>query len=177
MFETFLQLAANTTLPIINIPAQLTPIFGNTGGAGADTTATVLTSVGGIVASMFALYKNHTDDNKSDARTENLSHAQLQMADSLKATDRSSAEDSSLAYLVVNALSKHPEMQKILDDPQYGQNGKTILQIASDYKTGWDTAMKQYYENKPRVDGEFSKDPVIARTSEVLKVTTPTPSG
>lgn len=172
--DTLLQIA-NQTLPIINIPATLTPIIGNaTGGGGADTT-TVITGLGGLITSMFALYKNHTDDKKSDARTENLSQAQLQVTDSLKATDKASAEDSSLAYLVINALSKHPEMQKILDDPGYGKDGKTILQLATDYKQGWDTAIKSYYDTKPRVNGEFSKDPVIAQTAEVLKVTSPTP--
>ncbi len=173
MFESFLQIA-NATLPTINIPATLTPMLGNATSVTDPTT--IVTSVSGIIASMFALYKNHTDDKKQDERTNKISTAQLQVTDSLKATDSASAQDSSLAYLVINALAKHPEMQKILDDPNYGQNGKTILQLATDYKTGWDQAMKQYYETKPRVDGEFSKDPVIAKTAEVMKVTAPTPA-
>ena len=176
MFDTLLQIA-NQTLPVINIPATLTPILGTATSVttGGDS-ASLITSIGAIAASMFSLYKNHTDDKKSDSRTDSLSQAQLQVTDSLKATDKASAEDSSLAYLVINALSKHPEMQKILDDPNYGKDGKTILQLATDYKTGWDTAIKSYYDTKPRVNGEFSKDPVIARTAEVLKVTEPTPT-
>ena len=172
MFETLLQIA-NSTLPTINIPATLTPIIGSP-SPGGDT-ASLITSIGAIITSAFGLYKNHTDDKKQDERTDKISTATLQTVDSLKETDKASAQDSSLAYMVINALAKHPEMQKILDDPAYGSNGKSILDLATDYKTGWDQALKSYYDTKPRVSGEFSKDPVIAKTAEALKSTVPTP--
>jgi hypothetical protein len=164
----------NSTLPIINIPATLTPILGSS--SGGNDPATLVTSIGAIATSIFSLYKNHTDDKKQDERTDKISTAQLQTVDSLKATDNASAQDSSLAYLVINALSKHPEMQKILDDPSYGENGKSILSLATDYKQGWDEAMKAYYKSKPRIPGEFSKDPVIQKVTEVLTQTAPTPA-
>lgn len=164
---------ATSTLPTISIPATLTPIIGN--ASQTDTTALV-TSIGAIATSMFGIYQNNKDDNKSDKRTDHLANAQLSTVGSLQASDTASRDDAHINNLLVKALSTHPELGKILSDPANGENGKSIMDIMHQNSQEWNSSIAQYYVNKPSDPNTFSHDPVIQKAATVEQTTKPTPS-
>lgn len=172
MFETLLQVMANATLPIVNIPATLTPMLGNTNSLD-------ISSVPGIIALMtagFAAWKDHANDKKQSTRANALADNDIGLADSLKATDIGVKDNATNTNMLAQTLAQHPDLQKLLTDSQNGVDSKCILELIKNQSSGWDTAIKEYYQNQPRVNNEFSKDPVLAKSAEVAKVTSPTPS-
>ncbi|HEX5519762.1 MAG TPA: hypothetical protein VFX18_04920, partial [Candidatus Nitrosocosmicus sp.] len=155
------------------IPATIVPQLGTSN----NIDPTSITGILGLATAGYAYYKNRHDTNVTENRTMSLSGSQLGVADSLKATDQANKDHAEFIAMTLDALSKHPDIAKILNDPANGVGGKSVIELANENKEEWEQSWKQYYENKPRVDGEFSKDPVIARVAEVQKQVTPTPSG
>ena len=168
-----LQIIANSSLPTINIPATLTPMIGT--AAQTDNTSLV-TSIGAIATSIFGLYQNNKDDNKSDKRTDTLANAQLSSVDSLKATDQANKDHAEFIAMTLDALSKHPDIAKILNDPANGKGGKSVMELAQENQQEWVQSFKQYYDSKPIDPNTYSKDPVIAKVATVQQITQPTPS-
>ena len=176
MFESvipFLQVVANSSLPVINIPATIIPQLGT-----ANTfDPTSVTGIIGLAAAGFAYYKNRHDTNVTENRTVALSNAQLSLADSLKATDVGTAQNATAMNALVQKLAEHPDLNKLLTDTSVnGLDGKCVLEYIKSQKQGWDADLKAYYQNLPRVEGEFSKDPVVMKSADVQKQTIPTPS-
>lgn len=169
-----LQIIVNSTsLPAINIPATLTPMIGNA----TQTDNTLLaTSIGAVVTSIFGLYQNNKDDNKSDKRTDHLANAQLSSVNSLRATDQANKDNAEFIAVTLNALSKHPDIAKILNDPTNGKDGKSVMELAQENKEQWEQSFKEYYENKPLNPDQYNKDPTIQKIATVINTTQPTPS-
>lgn len=177
IFDTLLQIA-NSSLPVINIPAIFTPIIGNAVTTGANTfDPTSIAGILGLATAAFAYYKNRHDTNVTENRTVALSNAQLSLSDSLKATDTGVQQSAIAMNALVQKLAEHPDLNKLLTDTSVdGLDNKCLLEYIKGQSEEWQKSIKEYYQNQPRVSGEYSKDPVVEQTADVLKQTTPTPS-
>ena len=165
-------MVANITQPVINIPATIIPQLGQP----AVTDSFGIGGVTAILGTAITYWQNHKDDSKQDNRTDKLSNAQLQLVDSLKATDQANKDHAQFISMTLDALAKHPELAKILNDPANGVGGKSVIELANENKEEWEKSFKQYYESKPTNPDTFSKDSVLAKVASVQQITQPSPT-
>lgn len=169
----FLQIA-NQTLPTINIPATLTPTLGSPSSTALDVGS--ITGIVGIISAAGAALKNHLDDKKQDTRTNALADNNLNLTQSLKATDIGVKDNANATQTLVQTLAQHPDLNKLLTASQNGVNSDSVLDLIKSQSDGWDKSIKEYYDNQLKTDNSFSKDPVINKTAAVDAQTVPTPS-
>ena len=174
--------ATNGSLPIINIPAQIVPLgqtaaatVANSNGGATNiltdgvTLSAILTGAGTV----YTYIKNHFDDAKQDKRAEALANSQLDLSNSLKATDMGVHDNVSTVNALVLTLAKNPDLSKLLTETQQAGalTSASILELIKDQKDGWDEDIKNYYVNKK---DSFSNDTVIKKSDVVASQSTPT---
>jgi hypothetical protein len=168
---------ANSSLPVINIPATLTPILGS--GSNSSNTVLDVTTVSGIVALATAAYtgiKDHVGNKQSDSRTTALVNNQERTVNSLKSSDLGAKDDAMGVNALVMKLCENPDLAKLLNAPtdiNHGIYGKSVAEYVKDQAEGWDKSNKEYYDNSVTLDTDTSKDPVLRKASEITKLTTP----
>lgn len=165
----------NATIPI---PIQISPYYGNgavTGATGLDLAS--LGTLGALGGSIFTFIKSRMGDKTSNDRTVALVDNDERTVNSLKATDYA-AKDSALGYnALVMKLSENPDINKLLSvptDANHGINGNSIQDYAKTQLDEWTQSNKEYYGNTYPMSGDSSKDPVINKSAQIAKLTTPT---
>lgn len=183
MFEILaplLQIAtdnASQALPVINIPATLTPVFTPpVADQGASLASAVdplsATGIAGIIWSLYNTWQNMKNTGRANA----IANSQLYISESLKATDGGVRDLAMVTSATVNQLAKEPENAKLLEQQVPELKGKSPLEMAKNQADGWNEDMKAYYQDTTPTPGEFSKDPIIAKTEAVKKLSTPSTS-
>jgi hypothetical protein len=168
----------NGTLPTISIPATLTPVLGTSGGN--SNTMLDVTTVSGIVALITAAYagiKDHAGNKQADMRTTALVNNQERTVNSLKSSDLGAKEDAVGVNALVMKLCENPDLAKLLTAPtdvNHGIYGKSVADFVKDQSEGWAKSNKEYYDNSVTLDTDTSKDPVIRKSAQITKLTTPT---
>jgi hypothetical protein len=168
-----ISIVKNGTLPVINIPATLTPVISS---ATSNTTLDV-TSVAGLVGIATAIYagvKDHMGNKLQDNRSEAIVANQEKTINSLKASDMGAASDAMGVSALVSKLCENPDLAKLLNTTAPDLGGKTVTQYLKDQAEAWAQSNKEYYSNSMPVPGDTAKDPVIRKVAEISKQTTPT---
>jgi hypothetical protein len=169
---------ANSSLPVINIPATLTPVLGN---AAANTAldATGITGIIGLGTALLAMYRDHQGSKTADNRTQALVSTQATTVNSLKASDQAAASDAAGLNALTMKLCENPDIAKLLTSPtsaEHGINGQPVADFIKTQANGWDSSNKQYYDNSIPHPGDTSKDPVVAQAAQIAKQTVPNAS-
>jgi len=165
--------AVNSTLPVINIPATLTPIFQPPAQAVADNLNPL--SAAGIAGILWSLY-NTWQNNKNTGRANAIANSQLAMSESLKATDGGVRDLAMVTSATVTQLAQNPDNLTLLATQVPELKGQTPLDASKKQAEGWDKDMKAYYQDTTPQPSEFNKDPVLAKTAAVTKLSTPSTS-
>jgi hypothetical protein len=169
-----------SSLPIINIPATLTPILGQAPPAVASVTANPIFDTAtliGIGTAIYAGIKTHLSAKTADTRTSALASNDEKTVNSLKSSDLGAASDAIGVNALVMKLCENPDLSKILNQPtdaNHGLQGKSVVEFLKDQSDGWEKSNKEYYSNAGPTDGDMSKDPVLRKIANVSKMTTPT---
>jgi predicted flap endonuclease-1-like 5' DNA nuclease len=176
MFEILATLA-NSSLPIVNIPATLTPMLGNQTSTVLD--ATGITGVIGLGTALLAAYRDHQGQKTAENRSQALVNTQATTVNSLKASDQAAKDDAAGLNALTMKLCENPDIAKLLNEPtnaEHGINGQPVADFIKTQATGWDTSNKQYYDSSHPMPGDTSKDPVVAQAASIAKSTVPTPT-
>ena len=160
----------NATIPGQSIPIEVTPRLVDESGEAQPVAATATTgldiaTISGVIGVGIALWQGY---KKNSSRANATADTSLNLAQSLKATDKGTAD---IANILSSALSKlsnvNPEIAKALEtcNPAAQQNAKE-----------WNKDLKQYYENEPVIQSkDIGLDKVKTKLREVNKITQPTP--
>ena len=169
----------NATLPGQTIPLEVTTTLSDpnaiASGSGASTAevapasatptlldgATIATIVG-IAGALFAAYK------KNESRTNATADTSINLAQSLKATDKGTADIANNLATALEKLSQtSPEAAKALE---------SCKQTAAQNAQAWNKDLKEYYENQPPpTSQDIGLDKVKTKLKSVNQMTTKTP--
>jgi hypothetical protein len=170
LLETiFVTLAVlNATIPGQSIPIEVTPrLVGDEETTTVETTTTGLdiATITGVVGLGIALWQGY---KKNASRTDATADTSLNLAQSLKATDKGTADTASILASALSKLSGvNPEIAKALE---------TCSPVAQQNAKEWNKDVKQYYENEPVIKSkDIGLDKVKTKLLEVNKITQPTP--
>ena len=170
--DAILQVAQN--MSTITIPATIVPTFSQTAptvAAGTDPLGVM-----GIISMALAAYNTYQtkkNDVKQSSRANSLADTQIDMVDSQKKTDQGVKELAMGVNMTVNKLANNPNNKEFLETALPELGGKSIKEYMQAEKEAWEKDFKAYYQDTSPKPGEFSKDPVIAKTEVVKKLATP----
>jgi hypothetical protein len=164
----------NATIPGQDIPIEVqTRLVGEDFAPGAQPAAQatpsnigidagLIATVAGLAGTFIAGYRKNT------SRVDAAADTTVNLAQSLKATDKGTAD---IANNLASALSKLSTV-----NPEIGKALETCKPVAVANAEEWNKDVKQYYENKPLSKSEdIGLDKVKTKLKEVNHMTTPTP--
>lgn len=171
-----LQVAADNvtqSLQGISIPATITPQWQvpptpTAQAVGADPLGVV--GLISLAISSFNTWQNKNTNKQTNA----LANTQLDIVNSQKQTDMGVRDLSMGVNAGFQKLAQNDVNASLLNSTAGELKGATVLEWIKNQKEGWDSDIRAYYQDTMPKPGEFSKDPVIAKTQAVKKMTEPT---
>jgi hypothetical protein len=163
----------NATIPGQDIPIevqtrlvgedfQTTPPAAQATPSNIGIDAGLIATVAGLAGTFIAGYRKNT------SRVDAAADTTVNLAQSLKATDKGTAD---IANNLASALSKLSSV-----NPEIGKALETCKPVAVANAEEWNKDVKQYYENKPLSKSEdIGLDKVKTKLKEVNHMTSPTP--